>query len=120
MTCAEQGRGPDGTPVPQKFRAALDDQAELVYGELAAGGFVNLIHFRVLRPAHAISKSRLYGWLMPAYSDPGSSLLQQHLPHRDPGELAEAARRLGWASWEDCHTVVPGACPWLTPTPSAQ
>jgi hypothetical protein len=34
--------------------------------------------------AHAISKSRLYGWLMPAYSDPGSSLLQQHLPHRDP------------------------------------
>jgi hypothetical protein len=32
----------------------------------------------------AISKSRLYGWLMPAYSDPGSSLLQQHLPHRDP------------------------------------
>ena len=68
----------------------------------------------------AISKSRLYGWLMPAYSDPGSSLLQRHLPHRDPRELAEAARRLGWASWEDCHTVVPGACPWITPTPSAQ
>jgi len=73
-----------------------------------------------LGAAHAISKSRLYGWLMPAYSDPGSSLLQQHLPHRDPRELAEAARCLGWASGEDCHTVVPGACPWLTPTPSAQ
>jgi hypothetical protein len=43
----------------------------------------------------AISKSRLYGWLMPAYQDPGSSLLRQHLPHRDSSELAAAAGRLG-------------------------
>jgi hypothetical protein len=69
--------------------------------------------------AYAISKSRLYGWLMPAYSDPNSSLLHQHLPHRDPRELTEAAGRLGWASWEDFPTIVPGACPWLAPTPSA-
>jgi hypothetical protein len=65
----------------------------------------------------AISKSRLYGWLMPAYQDPGNSLLRQHLPHRDGSELAGAAKRLGWASWEDCYSVAPAACPWLTATP---
>jgi hypothetical protein len=65
------------------------------------------------RAGDAVSKSRLYGWLMPAYQDPHSSLLSQHLPHRDSRQLAEAAERLGWASWEDCHAVVPGACPWL-------
>ena len=66
------------------------------------------------RTGDAISKSRLYGWLMPAYQDPNSSLLRQHLPHRDGSELAEAAGRLGWASWEDCHAVIRDACPWLT------
>jgi hypothetical protein len=65
------------------------------------------------RAGDAISKSRLYGWLMPAYQDPHSSLLRQHLPHRDSHQLAESAERLGWASWEDCDAVVPGACPWL-------
>ena len=69
------------------------------------------------RAGDAISKSRLYGWLMPAYQDPDNSLLRQHLPHRDSSELAEAAERLGWASWEDCHSVAPGACPWLTAIP---
>jgi hypothetical protein len=69
------------------------------------------------RAGDAISKSRLYGWLMPAYKDPNNSLLRQHLPHRDGSELAEAAERLGWASWEDCHSVAPGACSWLTATP---
>jgi hypothetical protein len=62
----------------------------------------------------AISKSRLHGWLMPAYKDPHNSLLRQHLPHRDSLQLAASAERLGWASWEDCQTVVPSACPWLT------
>jgi hypothetical protein len=71
------------------------------------------------RAGDAISKSRLYGWLMPAYKDPGSSLLRQHLPHRDGRELAGATERLGWASWEDCHAVVPGACPWLAASDSA-
>ncbi len=69
------------------------------------------------RAGDAISKSRLYGWLMPAYQDPDSSSLRQHLPHRDGSELAGAAERLGWASWEDCHSVAPGACSWLTATP---
>jgi hypothetical protein len=71
------------------------------------------------RTGDAISKSRLYGWLMPAYRDPNSSLLRQHLPHRDGHELAEAAERLGWASWEDCQAVAPGACPWLAARPDA-
>jgi hypothetical protein len=61
----------------------------------------------------AVSKSRLYGWLMPAYQDPGNPLLRQHLPHRDSSELTAAASRLGWASWEDCNAVAPGACSWL-------
>jgi hypothetical protein len=61
----------------------------------------------------AISKSRLYGWLMPAYKDPNNSLLRQHPPHRDSHQLAKSAERLGWASWEDCHAVIPAACPWL-------
>jgi len=65
------------------------------------------------------ARSRLYGWLMPAYTDPNSPLLQQHLPHRDSRELAEAAQRLGWASWEDCHTVSPGSCTWLTSSPGS-
>jgi hypothetical protein len=60
--------------------------------------------------------SRLYGWLMPAYQDPDSSLLHQHLPHRDRHDLAEVTTRLGWASWEDCAAILPGACPWLTTT----
>src|SRR5207249_11616868 len=57
------------------------------------------------RAGEAISKSTLYGWLMPAYKDPNSSLLRQHLPHRDSHQLTESAERLGWASWEDCHAV---------------
>ena len=69
------------------------------------------------RAGDAISKSRLYGWLMPAYKDPDSSLLREHLPHRDASERAEAAHRLGWATWEDGHSVAPGACSWLTATP---
>ncbi len=48
---------------------------------------------------------------MPAYKDPDSALLRQHLPHRDGHELVQAAKHLGWASWEDCQTVTPGACP---------
>ena len=60
------------------------------------------------------SKSRLYGWLTPAYrSYPEDPLLGQHLNHRTPEELAGAADRLGWATWEDCNAVLPGSCAWL-------
>lgn len=69
------------------------------------------------RAGNAAGESRLYGWLMPAYQDHGSSLLRQHLPHRDDHDLAEATERLGWASWEDCNAVVPHACQWLWAAP---
>lgn len=69
------------------------------------------------RAENAVGKSRLYGWLMPAYQDHDSSLLRQHLPHRGEHGLAEVTERLGWASWEDCNAVVPHACQWLAATP---
>jgi hypothetical protein len=57
-------------------------------------------------------ESRLYGWLLPAYQkDP--ALLQRHLPHRQPAELASVPQRLGWLTWEDCNRLDPGVCPWL-------
>lgn len=60
------------------------------------------------------SKSRLYGWLTPAYrSYPEDPLLGQHLSHRTREELAGVADRLGWATWEDCNVVLPGSCAWL-------
>jgi hypothetical protein len=58
---------------------------------------------RLLRPA--TGKSRLYGWLMSAYENGGNSLPGRHLPHRDSHQLADAARRPGWTSCEDCDTV---------------
>ena len=65
-----------------------------------------------------LDRSRLYGWLMPAYQDPAGDLLAEHLPHRDPGDLDGVSRRLGWASWEDFNDVMDGACQWLaTPGP---
>lgn len=57
-------------------------------------------------------RSRLYGWLLPEYRKSGSSLLRQHLPHRD-GQLDGVERRIGWVTWEDVNDVRPGACPWL-------
>ena len=59
--------------------------------------------------------TRLYGSLMRAYMS-GGPALHHDLPHRDPGNLARLSTRLGWTSWERLDEVVPGACPWLTPT----
>jgi hypothetical protein len=58
--------------------------------------------------------SRLYGWLMDQYAQPGNELLARHLGHRNPDELTGVDKRLGWASWEDVNKVMPGACSWLT------
>lgn len=81
--------------------------------------FMMLLTPAFLRPVATgnAAGSRLYGWLMPAYQDPDNPLLQQHLPHRDHHALAKVANRLGWASWEDIHTLLPGACPWLAAVP---
>jgi hypothetical protein len=37
VTCAQQARGPDWTPVPRRFHAVLDNKAERLDGDLAAG-----------------------------------------------------------------------------------
>jgi hypothetical protein len=56
--------------------------------------------------------SRLYGWLFNEYRrSPGS--LQRDLPHRQHTDVTAAAARLGWLTWEDCRTILPGACSWL-------
>lgn len=65
------------------------------------------------RHSNGLDKSRLYGWLMEAYTDPGSRVLQQHLPHRDAVDLASVPQRLGWATWEDFNAALPGSCAWL-------
>src|SRR5258707_12426235 len=54
------------------------------------------------------------------YRNRDNPLIRQQLPHRDEHELAAAADRLGWASWEDRNAVVPHAGPSLTPTESDQ
>ena len=66
------------------------------------------------RRAAGLRSSRLYGWLMDAYTEPGNGLLAEHLGCREPEELVDVASRLGWASWEDVNVVMPGACSWLT------
>ncbi|MFW5471054.1 hypothetical protein ACOCJ4_13535 [Knoellia sp. CPCC 206435] len=63
-----------------------------------------------------LDRSRLYGWLMPAYRDASGTLLAAHLAHRDYTELHGVADRLGWATWEDFNAVVDGACGWLPPS----
>lgn len=57
--------------------------------------------------------TRFYGWLMDGYRR-GPRLLKEHLPHRSVDQLEPLSNRLGWISWEDCHRLVPGACPWLS------
>jgi hypothetical protein len=57
-------------------------------------------------------ESRLYGMVYDRYKkDP--AILRQYLPHRDAAELTTIPSRLGWLTWEDCHRVHPGTCPWL-------
>jgi hypothetical protein len=76
-----------------------------------------LTYFVLLTPAafkNDEKENRLYGWLMPDYmSTP--TLLQRHLSHRhDETEVAEASKRIGWLTWEDCCTLMPCSCPWLS------
>lgn len=63
--------------------------------------------------------SRLYGHLYHDYrTDP--SLLAEHLQHRtDVPDWSVVARRLGWATWEDCNEVLPGSLTWLEGTMGA-
>jgi hypothetical protein len=56
---------------------------------------------------------RLYGWLFAAYrGDAGA--LGRDLAHREGVDWEGVAQRLGWATWEDCEAILPGACRWLS------
>lgn len=55
--------------------------------------------------------SRLYGHLIRQYMDDPATL-QRDLPHLSGATCFEASRRIGWLTFEDISSVVPGACPW--------
>ena len=58
-------------------------------------------------------RSRLYGRVYNEYIDEDSVMLSQDLPHRRKEELASVPSRLGWLTFEDCKSVLPGSCAWL-------
>lgn len=111
-----------GLPSPDSYRTwlrqHLGERTDFPLSEHnPERSFPVLVTPEVLRcdTENANGRSRLYGWLVPAYMDRGNSLLSEHLPHRDRQQLAEAVSRIGWVSWEDCKAVEPGACRWLPP-----
>ena len=56
--------------------------------------------------------TRHYGMLFNEYKR-NSSLLAEHLPHRDSEFVKSVTPRLGWMTFEDCLEACPEACPWL-------
>jgi hypothetical protein len=57
-------------------------------------------------------QSRLYGWLLQEYrSNPEA--LARDLPHRFDADWPKISSRLGWITFEDIESQIPGACPWL-------
>jgi len=63
-------------------------------------------------------ESRLYGWLLREYRDTPAALARD-LPHRLRDDWAAVAKRLGWMTWEDCHSALPTCCGWLRTAASA-
>ncbi|NNJ24642.1 hypothetical protein [Alienimonas chondri] len=57
-------------------------------------------------------RSRHYGLLLREYVN-NPDALKEDLPHRDPEQVIALARRIGWATFEECRDLVPGACGWL-------
>ncbi len=58
------------------------------------------------------SHTRLYGWLYHNYrQDPRA--LARDLPHRTDLDTTDLACRLGWITFEDINSAIPGACRWL-------
>ena len=55
-------------------------------------------------------RSRLYGWLIPEYKKPDSTLLARHLETPPGGTSAASTNGLGWVTWEQINQVRPGAC----------
>ena len=59
--------------------------------------------------------TRYYGLLFKEYTSTNTSVLEEHLPHRDATTLATVPTRLGWLTFEECQKVYPVCCPWLSP-----
>lgn len=56
-------------------------------------------------------RARLYGWLWHDYRE-HPERLSADLHHRSLVNWRQVTTRMGWATWEDCAEIVPGACPW--------
>ncbi|MDK1032158.1 MAG: hypothetical protein QGD94_09140, partial [Planctomycetia bacterium] len=56
--------------------------------------------------------SRHYGMLLPKYKNEPAAL-NRDLPHRKGVNWPSVSERLGWLTFEDCHEIHGGACPWL-------
>lgn len=60
---------------------------------------------------------RLYGWLLQDYKNPDA--IARDLPHRGGHDWTSVASRIGWLTWEDCESALPGSCKWLALEASA-
>ena len=58
--------------------------------------------------------TRYYGFLFNEYKR-NSTMIAEHLPHREANSLSGVPARLGWLTFEECMEVCPGCCPWLEP-----
>jgi len=56
--------------------------------------------------------TRYYGLLFHEYKR-NSTLLTEHLAHREATAVTSVPSRLGWLTFEDCLTVCKDCCPWL-------
>ncbi len=56
--------------------------------------------------------TRHYGSLLPDYQKNPDALVRD-LPHRPGADWSALSHRIGWLTFEDCHQLVPGACPWF-------
>ena len=56
--------------------------------------------------------TRFYGFLFNEYKR-NSTLIAEHLPHREANSLLDVPARLGWLTFEECMEACPGCCPWL-------
>jgi len=61
--------------------------------------------------------ARLYGWLLPDYKS--ADAIARELPHRGDHYRKTVASRIGWLTWEECESALPGSCKWLALEASA-
>ena len=57
-------------------------------------------------------QSRFYGYKFNEYKKNPESIVKD-LPHREPNELKDISKRLGWLTWEDLNEENKNCCKWL-------